>query len=107
MKTKQLLLASALLTAATAGLAVACSDTSAPDSKAGTFYGPSASFAQGTARAWVTTDAAGSPTALGIAMTDGSLQGLPATATGPSPTALMVTLALPDQAKGIGFDHAE
>ncbi|MEO7103377.1 MAG: DUF5602 domain-containing protein [Gemmatimonadaceae bacterium] len=107
MKTKQLLLAAAVLALATGGIAVACSDTSGPDGKAGTFYGPSASFAQGTARAWVTTDATGSPTALGIAMTSGALQGLPTTVSGPSPTALMVTLSLPDQAKGIGFDHAE
>lgn len=107
MKTKELLVASALLAAATAGIVIACSDTSAPNSKAGTFYGPSADFAQGTARAWVTTDASGAATAMGVAMTDGVLQGLPTTAPGPSPTALMVTLGLPEQAKGIGFDHAE
>ena len=98
-------LTAALATAALA-IAVACSDNAGPN-KAGTFYGPSASFAQGTARAWVTTDAAGLATAMGIAMTDGALNGLPATAPGPGPTALMVTLPLPDQAKGIGFDHAE
>ena len=107
MKMNQLLALTSLVAAASVGLAVACSDASAPNSRAGTFYGPSAAFAQGSARAWVTTDATGAPTALGIAMTETSLQGLPTAAPGPNPTALMVTLALPAEAQGIGFDHAE
>src|SRR6185312_15625679 len=107
MNTKRFIGIAAVVATATAAIAIACSNTEAPDSKAGTFYGPSQSFAQGTARAWVQTDAAGDPTALGIAMTEQALNGLPATATGPSPTALMVTLPLPAQAQGHGFDHAE
>jgi hypothetical protein len=107
MKARYLFTATALIATAAVGIATACSDTSAPDSKAGTFYGPSADFASGSARTWVNTDATGTPIALGIAMTEGALQGLPATASGPSPTALMVTLPLPVEAKGIGFDHAE
>lgn len=107
MKAKHLVTVTSLIAIATAGLAIACSDTSAPNSKAGTFYGPSADFAQGSARAWVTTDAAGTPTELGVAMTADALQGLPTTVSGPNPTALMVNLPLPDEAKGIGFDHAE
>lgn len=106
MKAHKLIGLTAVLATAALAIAASCSDSSAPD-KAGTFYGPSASFAQGTARAWVQTDAAGMPKAMGIAMTEGGLSGLPATAPGPSPTALMVTLSLPDQAKGYGFDHAE
>ncbi len=107
MNTKRFIGIAAVVATATAAIAIACSNTEAPDSKAGTFYGPSQSFAQGTARAWVQTDAAGDATALGIAMTEQALNGLPATATGPSPTALMVTLPLPAQAQGHGFDHAE
>ena len=40
-------------------------------------------------------------------MTEGALSGLPTTVSGPSPTALMVSLALPAEAAGTGFDHAE
>ncbi|HSU96029.1 MAG TPA: DUF5602 domain-containing protein, partial [Gemmatimonadaceae bacterium] len=107
MNTKRFIGTAAAMAIASAGIAIACSNTDGPDSKAGTFYGPSQSFAQGTARAWVQTDAAGDPTALGIAMTEQALNGLPATVSGPSPTALMVTLPLPAQAQGHGFDHAE
>lgn len=109
MRTKQLLTLTALVAVVSVGVAVACSDTAAPPvSKAGTFYGTAASFAQGSARAWVTTDASGAPTAMGVVMTAASLQGLPTTSPpGPNPMALMVTLPLPEQAKGIGFDHAE
>ncbi len=106
MKANKIIGLTTVLTIAAVAIAVACSDTAGPG-KAGTFYGPSVSFAQGSARAWVQTNAAGAPTALGIAMTDQALSGLPTTAPGPSPTALMVTLPLPDQAKGHGFDHAE
>lgn len=107
MNTKKIIGLAAVIAAATVGIATACSDSAGPESKAGTFYGPSVAFSQGTARAWVQTDGSGTPTALGIRMTEQALTGLPATAPGPSPTALMVTLPLPDQAKGIGFDHAE
>jgi hypothetical protein len=107
MNAKQLLTIGAAVAIAAAGFAVACSDTVAPASKAGTFYGPSLDFADGSARTWVTTDEGGDPTALGVEMTDGVLEGLPTTVTGPSPTALMVTLPLPSQAAGTGFDHAE
>lgn len=106
MNIKKIIGLTALVAAATVGIATACSDSAGPDSKAGTFYGPSVAVAQGAARAWVQTDASGTPTALGIRMTEQALTGLPATAPGPNPAALMVTLPLPDQAKGIGFDHA-
>jgi hypothetical protein len=107
MSTQKILGFTALVALSAGGLATACSDSAGPESKAGTFYGPSVAFAQGTARAWVQTDASGSATALGIGMSEQSLNGLPTTAPGPSPTALMVTLPLPEQARGIGFDHAE
>lgn len=89
------------------GTALACSNTSAPDSQAGTFYGPSRDIGQGSARAWVQTAADGAPTAIGIDMTEQALLGLPAVATPPNPSAVMLTLTLPSQAAGTGFDHAE
>ena len=99
-------LAAALGVAAVA-VALACSNTDAPNSKATTTYGPSASVGQGTARTFLQTDASGAPIALGVAMTETTLNNLPTTAPGPSPSAIMVTLALPAAAANLGFDHAE
>ena len=99
--------ATVVVAALAMSVALACSDRLNPSSKAALAYGPSVAFAQGTARAWVQTDAGGAPTAIGVTMTEGALNGLPTTVTGPSPTALMVTLPLPAAAAGTGFDHAE
>lgn len=106
MNTTRAILVTSAVAAVAMTIAVACSNTAGP-SAAGTFYGPSQSFAQGTARTWATVDASGALSAIGISMTESALSGLPTTVSGPSPTALMVTLALPEQAKGHGFDHAE
>lgn len=95
-----------ILTTIAFAAVTACGGGTEP-SKATISYGPSQAFAQGTARAWVQTDDQGAPSAIGIAMTEGALSGLPTTVSGPSPTALMVTLALPAAAAGTGFDHAE
>lgn len=88
-----------------ATVALACSDSTSPATRIS--YGAALPFAQGTARTFVELDANGAPTALGIALTEGGLTGLPATSSTPSPTALMVSLALPAEASGTGFDHAE
>jgi hypothetical protein len=106
MKSQRIAVVGTTSAAAALALLLACSDTG-PSSKASLTYGPSASFAQGSARTWVRTDAQGDPAAIGIAMTEGALDGLPTTVSGPSPTALMVTLALPAAAAGTGFDHVE
>ena len=104
---KTLLGASAIVVIATLGLAVACGDSTTAVDKSALVYGPSASFAQGSARAWVQTDATGTASAIGIAITETALNGLPTTVSGPSPSAIMATLALPAEAAGTGFDHAE
>ncbi len=88
-------------------VAIACSDSTTAVDKSALVYGPSVSFAQGVARAWVQTDASGTASAIGIALSETALNGLPATVSGPSPTALMATLPLPAEAAGTGFDHAE
>ena len=106
MKAQRLIIVTTMSAAGALALFVACSDNG-PSSKASLTYGPSVAFAQGIARAWVQTDAQGDAAAIGIAMTEGALDGLPMTVSGPSPTALMVTLALPAAAAGTGFDHAE
>lgn len=107
MNATKLLGLAASLTVVTLGIVSACSSTSGPDSKANTFYGPSLTLGQGTARAWLEVDASGAPSALGITVSEAALTGLPATAVPPNPTAAMVSLTLPDQAKVTGFDHAE
>lgn len=93
--------------AATIVVALACSDTVAPNSNAGTTFGPSADFGQGTARTWVQTDDSGSPIAIGVALSETAMSGLPTTAPGPSPSAIMIVLPLPAAAATTGFDHAE
>jgi hypothetical protein len=95
------------LAAACLVAAVACSDSNSPDSNAGRHFGASEAIGQGTARAFVETDAAGTPTALGISMTETALSGLPSTANPPDPAAAMLTLTLPPEAEATGFDHAE
>ncbi|MEP6730186.1 MAG: DUF5602 domain-containing protein [bacterium] len=104
---KTIISTSALVAIAMAGASAACSNSTIPEPRAVLVYGPSVSFAQGSARAWVQTDSLGAPSAIGIAMTEGALNGLPSTVTGPSPTALMATLPLPAEAAGTGIDHAE
>ncbi|MDQ2667185.1 MAG: DUF5602 domain-containing protein [Gemmatimonadota bacterium] len=104
---KMILSSTAAVVIAVAGTALACGGTTEPNSLAALTYGASQSFAQGTARAWVQTDDNGAPSSMGIALTEGALTGLPTTVSGPSPTALMVSLALPAAAAGTGFDHAE
>ncbi|MEO8621393.1 MAG: DUF5602 domain-containing protein [bacterium] len=104
---KALIAAAASIAITTLGVAVACSDSTSPADLSALVYGPSVSFAQGSARSWVQLDASGVPTSMGIAMTETALSGLPTTVSGPSPTALMVTLPLPAEAATTGFDHAE
>ena len=104
---KTLLSATAVVVISTLGVAIACSDSTTAVNKSALVYGPSVSFAQGSARAWVQTDASGATSAIGIAMTETALTGLPTTVSGANPTALMASLPLPAEAAGTGFDHAE
>ncbi len=104
---RTLFTSSAFVAVIVAAVAMACSDSTSSVSKATLTYGASLSFAQGSARAWVQTDDNGVPSSMGIAMTESALTGLPTTVSGPSPTALMVTLPLPPEAGSTGFDHAE
>lgn len=104
---KTLLGASAIAVIATLAVAVSCSNSTGPIDKSALVYGPSVAFSQGSARAWVQIDASGAASAIGIAMTETALNGLPTTVSGPSPTAVMASLPLPPEAAGTGFDHAE
>ena len=70
-----------------------------------TSYGPSQSLGNGTARTYVTRDAAGRPTSLGVALSEAALTGLPQTPNHPSPSAAMLMLAVPAEAAAVGVDH--
>ncbi|MEO8336932.1 MAG: DUF5602 domain-containing protein [bacterium] len=104
---KNLLLGTAAIVLATLSVAIACGDSTTAIDKSALVYGAPVSFGQGSARAWVETNASGTASAIGIALTESALNGLPATVSGPNPTALMATLPLPPEAAGTGFDHAE
>lgn len=86
-------------------IAAACSDTASPGSTDRTIDGAARSLGQGTARTWVTLNAQGTPTALGISLSEQALSGLPSTPMPGMPSAVMVILPLPAEAKATGFDH--
>ena len=104
---KALFGATTLVAITIVGVAIACSGSTTAVDQSALVYGPSVNFAQGSARAWVQTDPSGAASAIGIAITEAALAGLPTTVSGPSPTALMASLPLPAAAAGTGFDHAE
>ena len=104
---KRYLGASAIVVIATLGTALSCSDGTTAVDKSALVYGPPVAFAQGSARSWVQMDGGGAASAIGIALSETALNGLPTTVSGPSPTAIMATLPLPAEAAGTGFDHAE
>ncbi|WP_205502277.1 DUF5602 domain-containing protein [Rufibacter psychrotolerans] len=75
----------------------ACSDDD-EDNLEGTFYGAPVAVGQGTAKAWVTTNAAGTPTAVGITLSEGALSNL-------GNAMRMYTLPLPQQANQTLYNH--
>jgi len=84
----------------------ACSNSTEPNASR-IVYGPAQALGQGTARVNVALNAAGKPTALGIALTEGSMNALPQTPLpGGGMSAANLILALPAEAKATGFDHA-
>lgn len=95
--------ATLLLTAAVA--AVACTDDTTAPSLADARYGASQTPGGGTARTYVTLDAAGKPTSMGVAMSEAALTNLPMTPNASSPSAVMLQLALPTDAPVAGYDH--
>jgi hypothetical protein len=81
-----------------AGALLGCSDSTTPD-KSGTFYGPTTAIASGSARAYITLDASGMPTDLGVALTETALTGLPVAST-------EFLVVLPTQAAATVYKHA-
>lgn len=101
----------------TAGLGVAsvamismaaCSSESATGpTGARIVYGPAQNLGQGTARVYVALNGANTPTALGVALSENALTGLPMTPLpGGGMSAATLLLKLPPEAQATGFDHA-
>lgn len=70
-----------------------------------TVYGVSQTLGNGTARTYVTLNAAGKPTSIGVALSEAALTNLPMTPNAPSPSAAMLQLALPTDAPVAGYNH--
>ncbi len=69
-----------------------------------TYLGAPKRLGQGTARASVTLDAAGHPTAIGVTLTEAALTGLPAEPP-PGADGWEYVLPLPREAAATGYDH--
>jgi hypothetical protein len=73
--------------------------------KARVVYGSAKSLGNGTARVFVTLDEHKKPATIGVAITESAMSGLPTTPIPPSPSAASLTLDLPKEANGSGYDH--
>ncbi len=93
-------LAGALLTAL-----AACESESTSPAGLRRVYGTSQALGQGTARTFMSLDRSGTPLALGVALSESAMSGLPNTPMPGMPSAVMLVLDLPAQAKRTGFDH--
>lgn len=72
-------------------------------SQGGVFYGPAQDVGNGTARAFVTLDADGNPTDVGMRISESALDGLPENMDTPSD---VYQLDLPEQASATAFEYA-
>ena len=92
----------AILCVVTASI-LACSETTptaAPVDRSGTFYAnATTSMVAGSGRAYITLDAAGAPTELGLAITEAALTALPT-------TNAEYVFTLPSQASVTAYQHA-
>jgi hypothetical protein len=68
-------------------------------------YGNAKSLGNGSARVFVTLDEHKKPASIGVAITESAMSGLPTTPVPPTPSAATLTLDLPKEAKGTGYDH--
>lgn len=94
-----------LAVAATGVLAVACNDDSTAPNNARIAYGAAQVLGNGTARTYVSLNAAGQPVSIGVALSEAALNNLPMTPNAPSPSAVMLQLALPADAPVQGYNH--
>jgi len=90
------------LLAACLALTSAAACGSGQSNKSGTFYGSPQSIGNGTVKTYTTLDNAGSPTEVGIRMSELALDGLPQEDAVPPH---MMILDFPQQASATSFDH--
>jgi hypothetical protein len=76
-----------------------------PDSAPRRVYAAAQPLGDGTARTFVTLARGGTPTALGVALSEDAMRGLPQHPMEGMPSAAMLVLPLPAEAGGTGFDH--
>lgn len=107
MNTRHTLRLFAALAVVSAVMAASCDDSTAPKATARTINGETRALGQGTAHTWVSLSASGTPTAIGISISEAALTALPGTPMPGMPSALMLSLPLPTEAKATGFDHGE
>jgi hypothetical protein len=88
----------ATLAVVSACLLTACDDDDQPAAAPATTYGQSVLVGSGSARTYVTSDAAGAPTEMGIRLTAAALDGLPA-------AGAQYELPLPAGAVKMPYDH--
>jgi hypothetical protein len=87
-------------------LLAGCSPAEANEATAvRTVYGAAQTLGNGQARVFVTLGADKQPTSLGVSISESAMSGLPMTPKAPSPSAAMLMLSLPPEAKVTGFDH--
>ena len=84
-----------------ASLLTACDKDSEPAAAPATTFGPTVMVGSGSARTYVTSDAGGTPTEMGIRLTAAALEGLPAVPA----TGTLYELPLPAAALKMPFDH--
>jgi hypothetical protein len=72
--------------------------------RSGTFYGPATPLGDGTVRTVLTRESDGQPLSIGVLLSDGALNNLPAEMP-PAGPAHETVLALPRQARDLPFDH--
>ena len=105
--TMKLLSLGAFMGASALALSSGCGGGSSPlktVNQSGTFFGESRTIGDGSARSFVTLDAGGNPTTVGIKFSAAALQGLPAPADPPVEYPAL-PLALPPQGAKTIFDH--
>lgn len=85
--------------------ATACSRESTSPRPARLAYGTPQALGAGVARTFVALDDAGRVVSLGVAMSETAMTGLPQTPMPGMPSAAMLSLALPTEAAGTGYNH--